>query len=229
MKANNTSPAEKTDGSYAADKKNRTKASFAKRASVIFLCTGALLICAALVLTCKNIYEERRAEKRSLSAVNEIVDAMNSDANGGIDTPPAAMPDADMQMPVKEIDGREYVGVLRIPSLGLELPVLNEWSYGNLTVAPCRYSGSAYSNDLIICAHNYRSHFARLSALRPGDTVSFTDMNSVRFDYEVVETETLLPDRVADLVSDNPSLTLFTCTFGGEYRITVRLTRTAEH
>lgn len=193
----------------------------------LFIILGLLLLAAALVLTGCILFEENRAEKLSLSAVAELIELIESQDESKDNTAnPNEIPEyilnPDMKMPVKKINGMDYIGVLRVPALNLKLPVLNKWSYDNLTVSPCRYIGSVYLNNLIIAAHNYRSHFAFLRELQQGDSVSFTDMSCNRFNYEVVETEILLPEQVDEMKSGDWDLTLFTCTFGGEYRITVR-------
>ena len=193
----------------------------------LFIILGLLLLAAALVLTGCILFEENRAEKLSLSAVAELIELIESqdeskDNTANSNETPEYILNPDMKMPVKKINGMDYIGVLRVPALNLKLPVLNKWSYDNLTVSPCRYIGSAYLNNLIIAAHNYRSHFAFLRELQQGDSVSFTDMSCNRFNYEVVETEILLPEQVDEMKSGDWDLTLFTCTFGGEYRITVR-------
>lgn len=128
----------------------------------------------------------------------------------------------NMDMPELEIDGVKYIGILEIPVLGLELPVISSWSYPLLNIAPCRYVGSAYTDDLVIAAHNYSTHFARLKELQPGSTVVFTDSDGNRFEYEVVLTETLEPNHVEEMKSGGWDLSLFTCTIGGQYRVTVR-------
>ncbi len=193
----------------------------------LFIILGLLLLAAALVLTGCILFEENRAEKLSLSAVAELIELIESqdeskDNTANSNETPEYILNPDMKMPVKKINGMDYIGVLRVPALNLKLPVLNKWSYDNLTVSPCRYIGSVYLNNLIIAAHNYRSHFAYLRELQQGDSVSFTDMSCNRFNYEVVETEILLPEQVDEMKSGDWDLTLFTCTFGGEYRITVR-------
>ena len=104
----------------------------------------------------------------------------------------------------------------------MELPVISEWSSSDLNVAPCRYAGSAYSNNLVIAAHNYRSHFGRLDNLSPGDEVVFTDVDGNVFRYEVIELETLSSYASDEMVSGDWDLTLFTCTLSGQQRITVR-------
>lgn len=193
----------------------------------IFIILGLLLLAAALALAGKNLLEEKRAERLSSLAAQELLELIEPQEDAGQDESstadiPEYILNPETEMPVKKINGMDYIGVLRVPALDLKLPVLSEWSYNNLTVSPCRYDGSAYLNNMIIAAHNYRSHFASLSSLRPGDRVRFTDISSNRFDYEVVETEVLLPEQVEQLKSGDWDLTLFTCTFGGEYRITVR-------
>ena len=102
------------------------------------------------------------------------------------------------------------------------LPIISNWSYPNLKKAPCRYSGSAYTNDLILAAHNFSSHFGNLKSLALGDTVLFTDVDGNVFSYRVAERETLQPTAIEEMKSGNWDLTLFTCTLGGSYRVTVR-------
>ena len=128
----------------------------------------------------------------------------------------------EMDMPEKEVDGQKYIGVLRIPALSLELPVISEWSYSGLKESPCRYIGSAYLNNMVIVAHNYFSHFGHLKNLSPGDEITFTDVDGNMFRYEVIELETLSPFAIEEMTGGNWDLTLFTCTVGGQYRVTVR-------
>lgn len=199
-----------------------------------FIFLGLLLIAAALSLAVYNLYDAHRATQ----SVRQIIDQMDTilvstepvqteqSTQAPIDTTEAAVPDyvwnPDMEMPTVRIDGRDYIGVLRIPSWDLELPVISRWSYPDLKIAPCRYGGSAYTNDLIIAAHNYDSHFGNLKTLTVGDTVLFTDMDGNVFTYTVVERETLMATAVGEMTGGEWDLTLFTCTVGGTYRVTVR-------
>ena len=128
----------------------------------------------------------------------------------------------ELPMPEREIDGQSYIGVLDIPALGLSLPIISTWSYPGLQIAPCRYSGSAYLENLVIAGHNYRSHFASLPQLQPGDAVTFTDMDGTVFRYKVDSLETLSPYAISDMTSGGWPLTLFTCTVGGQSRRAIR-------
>lgn len=132
------------------------------------------------------------------------------------------------ELPVVEIDGYGYIGFVTIPSLELELPVMAEWSYPKLKKSPCRYVGSTYTDDLVIMAHNYKRHFGRIDDLNPGDTVAFTDMDGNTVYYEVIALDVLNPGAVEEMTSGEYDLTLFTCTYGGRTRVTVRCDRKEE-
>ena len=200
-----------------------------KKVSSIFIITGLLLIAAALFLTGFNLYDEHRAER----SVDHVLEQMKPQ-----ETPvlregeiPDYIVNPDMEMPVETIDGLDYIGTLEIPSLDLELPVLSEWNYPNLRVAPCRYVGSAYQGNLIIAAHNYPSHFGNLKHLQEGEIVRFTDVDGNRFMYKVVVRETLEPTAIDEMQSEEEGawdLTLFTCTIGGQSRVTVRCVQVEE-
>lgn len=116
----------------------------------------------------------------------------------------------------------ESIGILSIPVLELELPVLTDWSYAKLKQAPCHYYGSYYESDFVIAAHNYTSHFGRLSQLQAGDLVLFTDVTGKTYYYEVVLLETLIPTATEEMITSGFDLSLYTCTPGGGNRVTVR-------
>ena len=129
--------------------------------------------------------------------------------------------DPEMEMPSEEIDGRSYIGVLRLPTLGLELPVQTEWSKANLKVSPCRQCGSTAGGDLVIAAHNYKSHFGRLSSLSEGDEVRFTSQDGAEAVYTVERTAQVSPEEPEALREGGCPLVLYTCTPGGKARVVV--------
>jgi sortase A len=144
------------------------------------------------------------------------------DAAGEEETAPT--PDPDREMPVVQLDGQDYIGRLDIPELELSLPVLSQWSYPNLKIAPCRYRGSAYQGNLILAAHNYKSHFGKLRQLQVGSPVTFTDMDGTVFHYQVAQLQQLQPTAIQEMEQGDWALTLFTCTQGGSARLAVRCT-----
>ena len=219
---------------------------------IALITVGLLLIMAALVLTVYNLWDERRADSATNSIMGQlsyitdttntahIADVAGITEEAGV---PQSFPDSgtvcekqvipdylanpDMEMPTVTIDGNLYIGVLTIAALDLSLPVMEDWSYPKLKISPNRYQGSAYTGNMIIAGHNYRKHFGNLRSLTTGDEVLFTDVDGNLFTYAVVEIEVLKGTELERIKSGDWDLTLFTCTLGGENRVTVRCVRDA--
>lgn len=195
--------------------------------------TGLLLLLAALFLTVYNLYDGWRAWQSAVRAADQLetlIPARTEEAAvGAVELEiPDYLLNPEMEMPIQHVDGQDYIGILKIPAFDLSLPVISEWSYPRLKTAPCRYSGSAYTDDLIIAAHNYALHFGRLKGLSEGDTVIFTDVDGNVFQYRVLCREILMPMDTEEMESGEWDLTLFTCTRGGQSRVTVRCERVSE-
>lgn len=194
-----------------------------KRAGTLLMTVGLLLVAAALFLTVYNLWDERRAAGTVTQTLEEMAPLLETAAE---ERGREAVPDFElapgMERPTVEIDGRDYIGRLDIPVLGISLPVLSRWSYPNLKTAPCRYTGSTYAEPLVIAGHNYKSHFGSLKELVPGDTVQFTDVDGNVFSYVVCQTDLLGRYDVEEMEAGEWDLTLFTCTMDGKMRVTVR-------
>lgn len=196
-----------------------------RKKGTVWICLGIMMLLAALLLGAFNMHENFEAGQSTRAVIDSLKEDLPDTKEDEKVRIPEYLLDPDREMPVKRINGQDYIGVLTIPSLDLELPIISEWSYPRLRISPCRYSGSVYRDDMILLAHNYAAHFGKLKNLRPGDKVLFTDMENHMFTYEVVETEILMPKAVEEMESGDWDLTLFTCTLGGKTRVTVRCER----
>lgn len=129
-----------------------------------------------------------------------------------------------VSMPTVSIDAYRYVGTLAFPSLKRTFPIMEEWDYARLKIAPCLFSGSVYQNNAVICGHNYSSHFAPLKHADPGFCAVFTDMSGNQFTYTLLGLDIVQPDDVEKMTESdgNWDLTLFTCTDGGKSRTALR-------
>ena len=190
---------------------------------------GALLILAAAALLAYNKWDASRADKASQEVLGELEQTLNAaiEEKAKSDTV-ALQPELDptQVMTVTELNGWDYIGYLSIPSIGLELPVMSQWSYAGLKIAPGRYSGSTYADNMVVCAHNYAKHFSPIKWLTEGAQVYFTDMAGTRTLYIVERQERLRPGDTEAL--SEPGLTLLTCTPGGRSRVAVRCRRAAQ-
>ncbi|MGN0584031.1 MAG: sortase [Ruminococcus sp.] len=179
----------------------------------------------------ESSYPVSPSAEGKITSIYGVVPDLNN--TGEVSSEPPAEPDifAEYESPAEQsqtvvyyVNNIAYMGILYIPSLGLELPVMSDWSYPGLKAAPCRYTGSAEEGNLVIAAHNYRCHFGRISELDSGDEIIFTDGNGTVYRYSVVQSEIIGGKNAAAMQSDdeNWDITLFTCTYSGASRVTVR-------
>ena len=191
---------------------------------LVCIVLGVVLLLAAGGLYAYNRYEDAHAGAEAQTVVADLQQKVETPE------PEAESGPLDPELPVVEIDGNEYVGEISIPAIGIDLPVMSEWSYAGLKVAPGRYSGSTYADNMVVCAHNYAKHFSPIKWLALGSEVYFTDMEGQRWSYEVSNVETIQPTDIDKMITasdeDAWDLTLFTCTTGGRARCAVRCTRT---
>ncbi len=203
---------------------------------IVFSC---MCFFAAGCLVFTNHREDAQAKAASSNVLESIVDRLPEEAKKAYlqtDSPlPTAAPSETQaphercaipkgKMPVLTIDNEGYLGFIFIPSIGIKLPVMCEWSYDALKKTPCLFAGSIYGRNAVIAAHNYSSHFGGLIRLSQGDQVSFFDTAGNEFKYTVSLCEILQPTAIAELVRGDFELSLFTCTVGGQSRYTVRCT-----
>lgn len=193
---------------------------------------GAALIFSALALFLRNQQESNTAGQAAQDLLPQLIQQIQTEVEAQeaaapdstapvIDLPEIYLDESDFIMTEVEIDGRMYIGYLSIPSLGLELPVLSGWDYPSLQVAPCRYFGTVKGGNLVLMAHNYDKHFGHISKLSEGDSLVFVDMDGETTAYQVIARDVLNPDAVEEMTAGDYDLTLFTCTYGGQSRVTV--------
>lgn len=203
----------------------------------ILIGIGAVLILSAGALALYNEHENRVAGRNADRALQQLTEAISkniAEQSSQHETPapqkdPAAPseilpnePEEVPEMDVVNIDGKDYIGYISVPSLELNLPILSGYVYEDLKTAPCRYSGSVYTDDLVIAGHNYRSHFNPLQNVEVGAEVIFMDVHGVTYKYVVADREVLEPSQIEDMIQSEYDLTLFTCTYGGQTRLAVR-------
>ena len=185
---------------------------------------GVCCLISSLGLIAYNRWEEEKAQDASKNILQDVQENMPeiTREESKQDESEEISVDIPKKMLATQVDGYDCIGVLSIPVLELELPVLTDWSYAKLKIAPCHYFGSYYEKDFVIAAHNYQSHFGRLSELQPKDLILFTDISGTVYCYEVVLLETLPANATEEMITSGCDLSLYTCTPGGASRVTVR-------
>lgn len=174
----------------------------------IFILVGILLISYSAVSIIKNNIDDINAGKSSEEAL-------------------AILENTEIESNEEHLEqlSNKYAGILSIPSLDLKLPILKKYTNKNLFISPCIYSGSISTNDLVICAHSYKSHFGSLKKLSKNDIIVFEDTKGNTYAYEVLEVSILSPTDIKEMIDSEYDLTLFTCTPDGSNRVTIRCNR----
>ena len=199
--------------------RERVKIKATNHRGIFLMVLGLLCILAAGGLVIYNRMQDDTALRESALALSRVEAATSDTLLRGLSN----------VMPVVELDGRDYIGRLSIPSIGSDLPIIASWDEEDAMVAPCRFSGSAYNDTMVIAGHNMRAHFSPIKSLEPGTEILFTDVNGNVFTYELRDVLLLQPEQVEEMVTgDDWDLTLFTCNYGGTARVTLRCVRTSE-
>ena len=197
---------------------------------ILCILAGFALIAGALALVVSNEQEDLAAE----SYVSEIVPILREEITRTRQTasaeptmpqenvPESLLKPEDLIMTEKIINGYAYIGYLSIPDLNLELPIMSGWDSRRLQISPCRFTGTLRGEDLVIMAHNYNSHFGRLSKLTEGAQIIFTDMDGNVWHYGVAAMDILPAEAVEEMTAGEYDLSLFTCAPNRTQRITVR-------
>lgn len=184
---------------------------------------GAALLLASLALVMHNRREDDRAGEAVWNVLPDMVAVIEENAESAQTLPTETQPPETVEeaweMTVTDIDGHGYIGYLTIPGLDLELPVMAEWSYPKLKIAPCRQFGTTRGNDLVIAGHNYQRHFGGLSKLTDQDVVFFTDMEGEVTCYRVSTVDVIPPNSTEEVENSPFDLILYTCTYGGKNRV----------
>ena len=211
---------------------------------IVCILLGAALIGSALLLFGYNRAEDAHAGTASQEAVSEIQKQIEQAQTVAMETqvtnqedninhsPEPSMDDileSDDEPyttgPVTMVGDYEYIGVLDLPALNLSLPIMSDWDYERLKMAPCRQFGSAATDDLVIAGHNYINHFGSLGMLKAGDSVTFTGTDGAVNTYVVSETATISPTETEKVTESGYPLVLYTCTYGRQSRIGIYCSR----
>ncbi len=117
-------------------------------------------------------------------------------------------------------NGKTYdsIGILNIPSLNIEYPILSTTNEKNLKVSLTKYWGGNPNEvgNLCVSGHNYKNSkfFGKLQNIKNGDIIQITDLNGQTLDYKVYDTKIVDPSDTSctsQLTNGNIEITLITC------------------
>ena len=100
-------------------------------------------------------------------------------------------PDSSEYQTINTSNNMFVIGIIEIPSIDLNYPILSEITDDNLKIAPCKFYGSMpnQTGNLCIAAHNYRNHifFSRLNELKLNDIINIYDSKGYKISYSIYD------------------------------------------
>lgn len=154
------------------------------------------------------------------SQINEIIEQVVEDEEISAPIENNSTQNTTSQTATYNINGENYtiVGVLNIPSLNIEYPILSETSTKLLKVSLNKYWGANPNEvgNMVVVGHNYKNNkfFSNLSKIQLGAIVKITDLDGKTLDYKVYDTEVIDPydnSCTSQLTDGKTEITLITC------------------
>lgn len=171
---------------------------------------GGVLVIGTLLLFLYNRWDAHSVSVKSEEVINEIKEYLNQ--------PQLNIND---EMPSVIISDDYYIGYLTIPSLQVEVAVLDEFDQNKLKIAAARQYGTTYDDDLVIAGYNYKWHFGRFNEIQIGDILAFTNMNGISVIYEVKNIDLVDPYDIEKIQDSDYDLVLYTSNISGKNKIAI--------
>lgn len=210
-----------------------------RKIGIVIIALGVLCIMGAVFFNSYNEWESDKAGERSDEILDELLKLetdSNEETDGKEETGSLEETSGETSLQKDDSTWEAYLsapntvnvkgynvrGYIEIKSIGLLLPVLEEYNDENLTVAPCVYNESGTGGRLVIAGHNYTRHFASLGSVSVGERVLFTDSDGEKYGFKVLWVGEIEDDDFTAISEGEWDLALFTCNMSGYKRVLVR-------
>ena len=188
-----------------------------KSYKALFICLIFAIIIVAILIGIKyfKMYTNEHETKRVLAEINQ------KNENAGSTEVISEIN--------QEIKGYKVVGIIRIPKIDLEYPILETTSIDSLNVSVTKFWGNEINEigNVTLAGHNNLNgtSFGRIKKLEVGDKIYLTDIRNNVVEYTVFQTYVIDPNDITCIlpVQDGTrETTLITCTTGGKNRYIVK-------
>ena len=169
----------------------------------ILLVLGCLLILCSIGVLLISQFRAKKAQTDAAKITEEICKILPP-------RHPGVMEDfSSMEMPVLQIDGEDFSGLIEIPTFGVTLPIYHNWDSGKVTAYPCRFWGTIYDGSLVVGGADQQGQFDFLDQIELGCMIKVTDMTGAEFTYTVMRVDRSKTAEADVLMDAEADLTLF--------------------
>ena len=187
----------------------------------IYRALRIVLIVVAVVVAifvAKKFYDEGQTENSAKEVLTEIKTTIEtSEEVEAVQTIDA------------ELKGYKVVGIIKIPKIDVEYPILEKTTVESLNISITKFWGNEINEigNVTLAGHNNFSGvmFGKIKKLTVGDIIELTDTQNVTLQYEVFETKIIDPNDISCILpieEGRREITLITCENGKANRFIVK-------
>lgn len=169
----------------------------------VIILFGIILMVCGILLFAFLYFITQKGELRSKETVERIVSLLPQESVGAIDEYSSS------DMPSLEIDGRNIIALIEIPSTDTQLPIEDKWNKIDFGFFPGRFGGCIYDGTLIVGGYDRKGSFDVLKKLEIGNEITVTDMMGTKYSYKVSSIERKKSAKQEDLFDVSSHVTLF--------------------
>ena len=129
----------------------------------------------------------------------------------------------------EEIEGYKVVGIINIPKINIEYPILEKTNKESLKLSITKFWGEKINQkgNVVLAGHNNLNNkmFGKIDKLENGDIIELTDSQMVAVEYQVFDKYIIDPNDINCIfpVEENTrEVTLITCTNRDKNRLVVK-------
>ena len=129
----------------------------------------------------------------------------------------------------EEIEGYKVVGIINIPKINIEYPILEKTNKESLKLSITKFWGEKINQkgNVVLAGHNNLNNkmFGKIDKLENGDIIELTDSQMVAVEYQVFDKYIIDPNDINCIfpVEENTrEVTLITCTNRYKNRLVVK-------
>lgn len=128
-----------------------------------------------------------------------------------------------------DIKGNKVVGIIKIPKIGLEYPILEKTTVDTLNLSITKFWGNKINEigNVTLAGHNMLNGtmFGKVKDLQEGDIIELTDIQKVTLKYKIYKIYVTDPNDISCILPEKENvreITLITCTNGNKNRLIVK-------
>lgn len=181
-----------------------------------------ILIIIAIILSVFVIKKQIDSQKVE-NQVQEVLSKIKKDNQNNEET-------SDVIQEIdEEINGYKVIGIIKIPEIEIEYPILEKTDKTSLDLSITKFWGDKINQkgNVVLAGHNRLNNtmFGKIDKLEKGDIIEITDSQMVTIKYQVFKTYVVDPNDINCILPEDEEtreITLITCSNRDKNRLVVK-------